>query len=100
LPVIRIDEPAEFTFCHWGLIPFGVKDEKAANEIRIKTLNARAETITEKPSYRESIKTRRCLVPVGGFFEWHDHDGKKYPFHIKLKAAKPLQLQEFMIHDK
>jgi putative SOS response-associated peptidase YedK len=92
LPVITIDEPAEFSLFQWGLIPFWVKDENAAADIKTKTLNARAETISEKPSFRDSFKSRRCLIPVHGFFEWHDHAGKKYPFYIKLKNDRAFSL--------
>jgi putative SOS response-associated peptidase YedK len=92
LPVITIDEPAEFNFYQWGLIPFWVKDEKSATDIKTKTLNARAETISEKPSFRDSFKSRRCLIPVHGFFEWHDLAGKKYPFYIRLKNNKAFAL--------
>lgn len=60
----------------WGLIPFWAKD---AN-IGYKMINARAETILEKPAYRESIRSRRCLIPADGFYEWK-HEGKeKLPF--------------------
>jgi putative SOS response-associated peptidase YedK len=92
LPVITIEEPEEFSLSHWGLIPFWVKDEKSAAEIRTKTINARAETILEKPSFRDSFKSRRCLIPVQGFFEWHELAGKKYPFYIRLKNNRPFAL--------
>ena len=92
MPVITIDEPLEFNIYQWGLIPFWVKDEKSALEIRLKTFNARAETIAEKPSFREPFKRKRCLVPVHGFFEWHELAGKKYPFYIHLRNNQPFAL--------
>jgi putative SOS response-associated peptidase YedK len=98
LPVITMSEPLEFNSYNWGLIPFWVKNRKAAFEIRMKTFNARAETLAEKPSFRESFKTRRCLIPVHGFFEWHEHDGKKYPFYIRLKNDRAFALAG--IYDK
>lgn len=69
----------------WGLIPFWVKDQKSANDIRSKTLNAMSETAFEKPSFRAAIRERRCLIPATGFFEWMHHQGKKYPYRIFLK---------------
>jgi putative SOS response-associated peptidase YedK len=98
LPVITSDEPTEFNFYQWGLIPFWVKDEKSAHDIKMKTFNARSETITEKPSFRESFKNRRCLVPAHGFFEWHDFNNKKYPFFIKLKNDQPFALAGIYDH--
>jgi len=98
LPAITTEEPGEFVPLHWGLIPYWVKDEKSAAEIRVKTMNARSETIDEKPSFRESFKKRRCLIPVQGFFEWHELGGKKYPFYIHLKNEQPFALAG--IYDK
>jgi len=60
---------------HWGLIPRWVRDRDTALEIRNKTLNARIETIFEKPSYRQNIREHRCIIPVDAFLEWQ-HVGK------------------------
>jgi len=98
LPAITIEDPGEFVPLRWGLVPFWVKDEKSAGEIRTKTMNARSETIAEKPSFRDSFKSRRCLIPVQGFFEWHELAGKKYPFYIHLKSDQPFALAG--IYDK
>jgi putative SOS response-associated peptidase YedK len=68
---------------NWGLIPFWVKDLKTAEDIRLKTFNARSETIFEKPSFRTSIKNKRCLVIADGFFEWRLVKGKNYPYYIQ-----------------
>ncbi len=66
----------------WGLIPSWAKDEKIA----YKMINARAETIMEKPSYRNSFKNRRCLIPADGFYEWRKNpDGTKTPMYIRMK---------------
>jgi len=78
-------KPDEFTRLQWGLIPFWVKDENTANEIRTKTFNARGESITSKASYKNAIKSQRCLIPVKGFYEWHTLDKKKYPYYIKAR---------------
>ena len=57
-----------------------------------KTLNARSETIFEKPSFRNSAKDNRCVIMVDGFYEHHHHNGKTYPFYIKKKNGKPFLL--------
>lgn len=73
----------------WGFIPFWSKNE----EIGLRMINARAETITEKASFRRAIKTQRCLVPANGFFEWQKiAEGKKQPFYIKHKSLKIMSL--------
>lgn len=82
-PIItRSDEVQVF---NWGLIPFWVKTEEDAGEIRKMTLNARADTIFEKPSFREPILRKRCIVPSTGYFEWRHEGGKKIPYFIFLK---------------
>jgi len=90
IPVISSEDRQHVQYYTWGLIPFWVKDKDAANSIRQRTLNARAETIFEKPSFRHSIREKRCLIIVDGFFEWR-HIGKKtYPYHINLKSNEPF----------
>jgi putative SOS response-associated peptidase YedK len=64
----------------WGLIPAWAKDEKFG----ARMINARAETIREKPSFKDSFKARRCLVPADGFIEWEDTEGGKQPHYITL----------------
>jgi putative SOS response-associated peptidase YedK len=85
MPVITNENPKHFQFYTWGLIPFWVKKEDDANKIRTQTMNARAETLFEKPSFRNSIKSKRCLVPADGFFEWRYILGRNYPYFIHLK---------------
>ena len=63
---------------HWGLIPSWAKDKKIAS----RTFNARAETVTEKPSFRSAYQHRRCLIPATGFFEWYQTETGKHPYHI------------------
>lgn len=82
-PVITSDP--EIQSYKWGLIPFWTKDEKQANEIKRMTLNARADTIFQKPSFREPIMKKRCIVPSTGYFEWRHEGGKKIPHYIFLK---------------
>lgn len=73
---------------NWGLIPSFSRNEKEAYQIRSGTLNARMETLHEKPSFKENIEKRRCLVKSSGFFEWREYQGKKYPYFIQLKERE------------
>ncbi len=71
----------------WGLVPFWAKDEK----IGYKMINARAEGIESKPSFRDPFKKRRCLVLADGFYEWKRVDAKtKVPYFIRLKSGEPF----------
>ncbi|WP_297094344.1 SOS response-associated peptidase [uncultured Draconibacterium sp.] len=76
----------------WGLIPFWVKSEQQQLDIWNKTINARGESIFEKPSFRTSAKSKRCLVYIDGFFEHHHFGGKKYPFYIQRVDGEPIVL--------
>lgn len=82
-PIITTSD--EIQVFNWGLIPFWTKDEANADEIRRMTLNARADTIFEKPSFREPIMKKRCIVPSTGYFEWRHEGTKKIPYYIYLK---------------
>ena len=79
LPLITNLQPNRFELMNWGLIPSWVKTEVEAKEISTKTMNARAESITHKPSFKQSAKTNRCIIPITGFFEWQQIDSKKNP---------------------
>jgi putative SOS response-associated peptidase YedK len=92
LPVITGDDPGHIVLFQWGLIPFWVKDHQAAAAIRSQTLNARAETVFEKPAFRHLITAKRCLVLVDGFFEWRHVKKKTYPYYIRLKDQSPFAL--------
>ncbi len=63
---------------HWGLIPSWSKDSKISSHL----INARAETLTEKPSFKNAYRQRRCLIPATGFFEWQATTNGKQPYHI------------------
>ena len=76
----------EFHKFRWGLIPSWAKDPT----ISTKLINARAETIAEKPSFRSAFKQRRCLVVADGFYEWQRHQGKKQPFYFQLRDEQPF----------
>jgi putative SOS response-associated peptidase YedK len=92
LPVITSESPSEIQLYTWGLIPFWVKDVKAAEEMRLKTMNARAESIFEKPAFRDAAERRHCLVLADGFFEWQEYQGKNYPYYIRLKTHEPFAM--------
>ena len=81
LPVITNQEPGQLSFLRWGLVPFWAKDPK----IGYKMINTRAESITEKPSFKSAFKKQRCLIPANGFFEWKK-DENKTPYRIFLKS--------------
>lgn len=82
LAVISNIKPGELSFYRWGLIPFWAKDKSIGN----KLINAKAETIAEKPSFKNSLRKKRCLVLSDGFFEWKAINKKeKIPYRITMK---------------
>ncbi|MEY4730497.1 MAG: hypothetical protein RL020_1655, partial [Pseudomonadota bacterium] len=72
----------------WGLLPSWAKESK----ISFATSNARAETVAEKPTFRNAFKSRRCLIPVDGYYEWHATPTIKQPWYISAKDDQPLAL--------
>ncbi|MDU8887082.1 SOS response-associated peptidase [Yeosuana sp. MJ-SS3] len=86
------DSPYFPTIATWGLIPHWVRDEEGMKKIWNNTLNARGETIFEKPSFKESAKHHRCLIYIDGFYEHHHYNGSTYPFYIYRKDGKPMIL--------
>jgi putative SOS response-associated peptidase YedK len=74
----------------WGLVPHWVKDNEGKVKIWNSTLNARGETIFEKPSFRDSARSKRCLIYLDGFYEHHHKAGKTYPFFISRKDGEPF----------
>lgn len=70
----------------WGLIPHWAKDVK----ISYKMINARAETLVQKPSFRAAFKKRRCLIAADGFYEWQHNGNTKQPFYVQLKKRDVL----------
>jgi putative SOS response-associated peptidase YedK len=71
---------------HWGLVPFWAKDTRIGNRL----INARAETVAEKPSFRNAFKHRRCLILADGFYEWKGPKGNKQPVFITLPDKAPF----------
>ena len=79
LPVITNKNSSQLSFLKWGLIPFWAKDSK----VGFRNINTRAETIDDKPSFRDAFAKRRCLIPANGFYEWKNNK-KRIPFRIAL----------------
>ncbi len=87
LPVLLNEAERNIHFLRWGLIPSWASDPAIGN----KLINARAETVDEKPSFKEAFKKRRCLVLADGFYEWQKlSGGKKQPMKFTLKTGKPF----------
>src|SRR5262245_54079791 len=84
----------------WGLIPNWMKDPKGGP----KPINATCEGIADKPMFRDAFKTRRCLVPVTGFFEWRGEKPPKQPYAIAMEDRSPFALaglwENWYDHDK
>jgi putative SOS response-associated peptidase YedK len=89
-PVLGVasDHPDQFEHFHWGLIPSWAKDPSIGNRM----INARAESLAEKPAFRTALKRRRCLVIADGFYEWKKEPGTKtkIPMFIRMKDGKPF----------
>ncbi len=83
VPVITGDDPADIQLFSWGLIPPWVKGVEGATKIQNSTLNARDDTLFQKPSFKKAAAHRRCLVLVDGFYDHHWKDQKSYPFYIQ-----------------
>ena len=81
--VVRFDQETtakQFEMLKWGLVPFWAKDAS----IGPRLINARCETLGQKPAYRAAFKSRRCLIPTNGFYEWMKEKEKKQPYLIRL----------------
>jgi putative SOS response-associated peptidase YedK len=86
LAIIKYEKENRLEKLHWGLVPFWAKDISIGNRM----INARAETIVTKPSFRNAFKKRRCLIPADGFYEWKGPKGQKQPMFITLPESKPF----------
>lgn len=92
LPAICSGSPGRISMLKWGLIPGWVRSAEDAKAIRIKTFNARAESVDTKPSYSASFMSKRCLIPVKGFFEWQHAGKEKIPWYIYHSDNQILSL--------
>lgn len=89
-PLLAIcnDHPSEFDYLNWGLVPSWAKDPSIGN----KMINARAETLAQKPSFQKALRRRRCLIIADGFYEWQAIPGqkRKQPMLIRMADGKPF----------
>lgn len=76
----------ELVALHWGLLPFWAKDRSMA----ARMINARSETVAEKPAFRSAFQHRRCIIPASGFFEWQKRPDDKQPYFIHPADGAPL----------
>jgi putative SOS response-associated peptidase YedK len=91
VPVVRLSpqqpQPRrELAWLRWGLIPSWAKDPAIGNRM----INARAETVAEKPAYRAALRRRRCLVVADGFYEWQRSGRRKQPYFIRMRDDRPF----------
>jgi putative SOS response-associated peptidase YedK len=84
--IVQNDGVNELKPMKWGLVPSWAPDPEIGNRL----INARAETLTEKPSFRRLVQQRRCLIPADGFYEWRREGNHKVPVWIHLKDKKPF----------
>jgi len=76
----------EFALVRWGLLPSWVKDPKTFTLL----INARGESVIDKPAFRAAMKRRRCLIPADGFYEWKAVGGRKQPYYVRQKSGAPM----------
>jgi putative SOS response-associated peptidase YedK len=84
----------ELALFRWGLIPSWAKDPAIGNRM----INARSETVANKPSFRSAFRRRRCLVPADGFYEWGKIGGAKQPFFIHMQEESPFAIAGLWEH--
>jgi putative SOS response-associated peptidase YedK len=84
--IVRNDNRNEIKPMRWGLVPSWAQDRSIGQRM----INARAETLLEKPSFKQLVATRRCLVPADGFYEWRRDGNRKVPMWIHLKSREPF----------
>ena len=88
LVVVQRDDRRAITAYRWGLVPHWAKDLKSGSRM----FNARAETITTSPAFRDAFRRRRCLVPVDSFYEWKREGAMRQPYNIRREDGRPLAL--------
>ena len=86
--IVEHEGKRELVEMRWGLVPFWWS--KPLKELRLATFNARVETVTTKPFFREPFKTKRCLMPVSGYYEWQDTPEGKQPWYFTARDGSPV----------
>jgi putative SOS response-associated peptidase YedK len=87
VPIVRLHGgERQFALVRWGLIPGWVRDPRGFSLL----VNARCESVNDKPAFRNAMRRRRCLIPADGFYEWKDEGKQKRPYVVRPKAAGPL----------
>jgi putative SOS response-associated peptidase YedK len=86
LAVNETGDGREMRFFKWGLVPSWTKDTLMGAQL----INARSETVAEKPAFRQAFKQRRCIIPSDGFYEWQRASGKKQPFFFRMRDERPF----------
>jgi putative SOS response-associated peptidase YedK len=87
VPIVRLSEGVRsFALVRWGLIPAWVKDPRTFSLI----INARGESVLERPAFRNAMQRRRCLFPADGFYEWRQEGGVRQPSFVRARAGGPL----------
>jgi putative SOS response-associated peptidase YedK len=92
IPAVCSGNSSKIQLLKWGLIPSWTKSIDEANIIRYKTFNARSESIATKPSFSSSFRSKRCIIPVKGFFEWQHVGNEKIPWYIYQSENDILSL--------
>ena len=89
IPVVILENGGRhFRLMRWGLVPAWVKDPRKFTLL----INARSETVLEKPAFKNAIKRRRCLIPADGYYEWQAAGGRKRPYFIYRRDGQPFGL--------
>jgi len=87
IAIVRlVDGKRQFALVRWGLPPSWVKDPKTFTLL----INARGESVVDKPAFRAAMKRRRCLIPADGFYEWQKAGDRKRPFYVHARSGEPL----------
>jgi putative SOS response-associated peptidase YedK len=87
IPIVRLQSgQRHFALVRWGLVPAWVKDPKTFTLV----INARGESVLDKPAFRNAMKRRRCLVPADGFYEWKRTGDAKQPYFVRLRSGAPF----------
>jgi putative SOS response-associated peptidase YedK len=87
IPVVTLENGVRhFRLMRWGFLPAWVKDPRRFSLV----INARSETVLEKPAFKNAIKRRRCLIPADGYYEWHNSENRKRPYFIHRRDGQPV----------